>query len=96
MVFEDMKGWVDFLVRNHKELEAAKGFGGQARVCVNDFIVVFDGIGAIADCLGMELKEEVSSLGDGSGWPYRYSFSYQGISFVQPERERMGSKDGGD
>lgn len=87
MEYEKIRDWLDKLAELQKEQQQLSFFNSQiATTCGLDDIQIHRGIEIVADVMGLSLTE---TFRKGYEYPYKYSFSYEGVLFIQISTERL-------
>lgn len=89
MEYAEIKEWLDRHVRHFKEGNELEQFNSQISALTWDTkIQMFSGIKLVADIMGLDLVKTVRKRKDVE-YPYKYSFVYDGVMFIQLSKERM-------
>lgn len=87
MEYVEVKEFLDECVRDFKLATKERRLTNQIKVSVSNelSVLVYKGLEAMADIMGLEIKEEVNS----GKMKYRYSFIYDDVEFASYETERL-------
>ncbi len=88
MEHRKIKAWLDAWVDDIEKRRTLVNFNSQIKTHeLHDYIFLSKGIDLVASAMGINLKEDFKE--EEREFPYRYSFTYRGIEFIQYERERL-------
>ena len=89
MEYENMKKWLDNIVRIQREASTKYEFNNRIKASLNALdVLVYQDIDVIADKMGLPLNEKYDESDEII--PYTYSFVYEGVTFVSYSTERLG------
>lgn len=87
MEYEKIKEWLDEHIKHLNNARRINDFNNQISANVTyDNVLIFKGIDIVADVMGLNLKE---SIHEDLTLQYEYSFTYNGITFVQYSQKRL-------
>ena len=87
MEYAEVKAWMDALVDNFNERKQLCNLSSSICTFEPDNHVFINGIGELADIMGIPLKEEYR--GEEYLFKYNYSFEYKGLIFTNSFEEKQ-------
>ena len=89
MEYANIKEWLDKIIEAKEYLKSLEKFNSRIETYGPDIrIPIRYHIEEVADCMGIELKEETHDFGQ---YKYEYSFGYRGYKVFELRKRRLKS-----